>query len=100
MAELGQPPSNRDGREAWLRGAAAVECHRAAYWIDDRERAFGDGDHIGRFEEPGRQQDQARVQNLVDDARRAITDSLARELDTGLSVPGKGENPPDLAIGA
>jgi hypothetical protein len=93
LAELGQPPSNRDGREAWLRGAVAVECHRAAYWIDDRERAFGDEDHIGRFEEPGRRQDQARVQHLIDDARRAITESLTRQLDREL--PGLDE-----AIGA
>jgi hypothetical protein len=45
LAELGQPPTNRDGRAAWLRGAHAIERHRAAYDIFDREQAFGDGDH-------------------------------------------------------
>ena len=93
LAELGQPPTNRDGLAAWLRGALAIERHRAAYLIYDRERAFGSGVSVGRFEQPGRRQDQERVQELVDDARRAITESLTRELDQEL--PGLDE-----AIGA
>jgi hypothetical protein len=78
---------------AWLRGALAIERHRAAYLIYDRERAFGSGVSVGRFEQPGRRQDQERVRELVDDARRAITESLTRELDQEL--PGLDE-----AIGA
>lgn len=93
LAELGQPPTNRDGLAAWLRGALAIERHRAAYLIYDRERAFGSGVSVGRFEQPGRRQDQERVRELVDDARRAITESLTRELDQEL--PGLDE-----AIGA
>ena len=93
LAELGQPPTNRDGLAAWLRGALAIERHRAAYLIYDRERAFGSGMSVGRFEQPGRRQDQERVRELVDDARRAITESLTRELDQEL--PGLDE-----AIGA
>jgi hypothetical protein len=99
VAELGQAPTNRDGRAAWLRGALAVERHRAAYQIHDPERAFGNGHNVGRFEQPGRRQDQQRVREIVDDTRHAITESLTRELDTGLSVPG-GEDPPGLAISA
>jgi hypothetical protein len=48
--------------------------------INDPELAFGDGDHLGRFEQPGRRQDKERVRELVDDARYAITERLAREL--------------------
>jgi hypothetical protein len=88
LAELGQPPTSRDGRAAWLRGARAVEHHRAAYRMVDRERAFGDEDHLGRFEHPGRRQDRQRTQELVDEARRAITESLARQFEEGLAMPG------------
>ena len=75
------------------RRAHYFERHRAAYLIYDRERAFGSGVSVGRFEQPGRRQDQERVRELVDDARRAITESLTRELDQEL--PGLDE-----AIGA
>jgi hypothetical protein len=98
LAELGPSPSNRDGRAAWLRGAQAVERHRAAYQIADRERAYGDGYHVGRFEQPGRRQDQERVREIVDDARHVITESLAHDLDRDLS--GLHEDPPQWAIGA
>ena len=45
LAELGQPPTDRDGRAAWLRGAHAIERHRAAYGIFDRDESavVGDG---------------------------------------------------------
>jgi hypothetical protein len=99
LAELGQPPTNRDGRAAWLRGAHAIERHRAAYDIFDREHAFGDGDHIQRFKQPGRRQDRERAGDLVDDARRAITESAARQLQEGLAMPGI-EDDPGFAIGA
>jgi hypothetical protein len=52
LAELGQPPANRDGRMAWLRGAHAIERHRTAYHVNDPDRAFSDGHHVGRFEHP------------------------------------------------
>jgi hypothetical protein len=93
LAELGQPPTNRDGRAAWLRGALAIERHRAAYLIYDRERAFGNGLSVGRFEQPGRRQDQERIREIVADARRAITETLARQLDQGLEVPGVEDDP-------
>jgi hypothetical protein len=99
LAELGQPPTNRDGRAAWLRGAHAIERHRAAYDIFDREQAFGDGDHIERLKQPGRRQDRERAGDLVDDARRAITESAARQLHEGLAMPGI-EDDPGFAIGA
>jgi hypothetical protein len=99
LAELGQPPTDRDGRAAWLRGAHAIERHRAAYGIFDREHAFGDGNHIERFEQPGRRQDRERAGHLVDDARRAITESAARQLQEGLAMPGI-EDDPGFAIGA
>lgn len=99
LAELGQPPSNRDGRAAWLRGAHAVERHRAAYRIHDPERAFGNGQSVGRFEQPGRRQDRQRAREIVDDARRAITESLAREFDQGLTVPHIDDDQ-GFAIGA
>ena len=43
LVELGQPPANRDGRIAWLRGAHAIERHRTAYHVNGPERAFSDG---------------------------------------------------------
>jgi hypothetical protein len=67
--------------------------------INDPELAFGDGDHLGRFEQPGRRQDKERVRELVDDARYAITERLARELDQGLGISGVEEDP-GSAIGA
>jgi hypothetical protein len=100
LAELGQPPTNPDGRAAWRRGAQAIERHRATYNIDERESAFGDQQAPTRWERPGRSQDQQRVRDLVDDVRQAITDSLANELDQGLSIDGLDQDPPSLAIGA
>jgi hypothetical protein len=41
VVELGQPPTNPDGRAAWLRGAQAIEHYRAAYGVCDRDEAFG-----------------------------------------------------------
>jgi hypothetical protein len=79
-AEVGQPPTNRDGRMAWLRGAHAIECFRADNQIPDADDAFGPP-----F--ASKPSDAARVRELLDDVRQAITDSLARELDRELSGP-------------
>lgn len=91
LAELGQPPTNRDGRMAWLRGAHAIECFRANNQIPDVDDAFGPP----FASEPS---DPARVRELLDDVRQAITDSLARELDRELD--GSGQDPPGWPIGA
>jgi hypothetical protein len=99
LAELGQAPANRDGRAAWLRGAHAIERHRAAYHIDDPKRALGDEDHLGGFPHPGWRQDRERVRALVDDARSAITESLANQLDRDLTAPGMDDDP-GFAVGA
>jgi hypothetical protein len=32
VVELGQPPTNPDGRAAWVRGARAIERYRASLW--------------------------------------------------------------------
>jgi hypothetical protein len=89
LAELGQPPTNRDGRMAWLRGAHAIECFRADNQITHVEDAFGPP-----F--PSGPSDPARVRVLLDDVRRAITDSLARELDRELRGPD--QDPPGWPI--
>jgi hypothetical protein len=93
LVELGQPPTNRDGRAAWLRGAQAIERYRAAYCVCDRDEAFGAWQGPRRWEPPDRRRDEDRAREFLDDVRRAITDSLARELD-GLSVSG-----PDDGLG-
>ena len=88
-AELGQPPTNRDGRMAWLRGAHAIERFRADNRITDVDDAFGPP----FASEPS---DPTRVRALLDDVRQAITDSLARELDQEL--PGPDQDPPGWPI--
>jgi hypothetical protein len=90
-AELGQPPTNRDGRMAWLRGAHAIECFRANNRITDLDDAFGPPS----VSEPS---DPAPVRDLLHDVRQAITDSLARDLDRELDV--SSQDPPDWRIGA
>jgi hypothetical protein len=91
LAELGQPPTNRDGRMAWLRGAHAIECFRADNRITDVDHTFG----LPFVSEPS---DPARVRALLDDVRQAITDSLAQELDREL--PGPDQDPPGWPIEA
>jgi hypothetical protein len=89
-AELGQPPTHRDGRVAWLRGAHAIECFRADNRITDVDDAFGPP----FASEPS---EAARVRQFLDDVRQAITDSLARELDRELD--GSGQDPPGRPLG-
>jgi hypothetical protein len=98
LADLGPPPRNRDGRAAWQRGAQAVERYRATYHICDQEQTIGQ-------EPPGvvgtakqRRQDAESLRRALQEARQAITDSLARELDQGLWQSGPGEDWPDLTI--
>jgi hypothetical protein len=103
LAELGQPPTNPDGRAAWRRGAQAIERYRAAHQVTDTDEAFGETflthlERRGWGEPAGQRRDQARTRELVEDARRAITDSLARELHQQL--PGQDQDPPDWAVGA
>lgn len=86
LAELGQPPTNRDGRIAWLRGAHAIECFRANNQITDVDDAFGPP----LASEPS---DPARVRELLDDVRQAITESLVRQLDQNLEVPAVDDDP-------
>lgn len=90
LAELGQPPTNRDGRMAWLRGAHAIECFRADNRVTDVDDAFAPP----FASEPS---DPARVRELLDDVRQAITDSLARELDRELD--GSGQDLPGWPLG-
>ncbi len=87
LVELGQPPTNPDGRAAWLRGALAIERYRATYRVCDRDQACGAWRPTGStLTIARRMRDQEQTCALLDDVRRAITDSLAREVD-GLSLP-------------
>jgi hypothetical protein len=102
LAELGSPPANPEGRAAWRGGVRALERFRATYRIYDPDRTFADDlpavVMTRRHREAKEQMTKAwdRVHQAVDAARRAITDSLAREHDQGPALPGPGGGPPGL----
>jgi hypothetical protein len=95
LVELGRPPTNPEGRENWLRGAQAVERFRAAHGITDLDEAFA---RPPWARDEAWRRDHARTQALLRDAREAITDSLAQDLERELSA--LDQDPPGWPIGA
>jgi hypothetical protein len=99
LAELGPPTVNRDGRAAWQRGAQALERYRATYHVCDQDRTVGKESTVGSGTTPKElQDDRDRLGDALQEARRAVTDSLARELDRGVSLSGLDDGPSGLAI--
>jgi len=99
LAELGPPTVNRDGRAAWQRGAQALERYRATYHVCDQDRTVGEECTVGPGTTPKElQDDRDRLGDTLQEARSAITDSLSRELDRGVSLSGLDDGPSGLAI--
>jgi len=94
LVELGPPPSNPEGRAAWRRGAQALECYRATYRIFDPYRTLADDlQGVATMGVRWWEQERDRLREEVGGVRRAITDSLAHELDRGSALPGPDDPP-------
>jgi len=94
LVELGPPPANPEGRAAWRRGAQALECYRATYRIYDPYRTLADDvQGVATMGVRWWERERDRVREEVGGVRRAITESLAHELDRGQALPGPGDRP-------
>ena len=94
LVELGPPPVNPEGRAAWRRGARALECYRATYRIDDPHRTLAvDVQWGATISLRWWEEERDRVREEVGGVRRAITESLAHELDRGQAPPGPDDLP-------
>jgi hypothetical protein len=94
LVELGPPPANPEGRAAWRRGAQTLERYRATYRIHDPYRTLADDvQGVATMGVRWWEKERDRVREEVGGVRRAITESLAHELDRGRALPGPDDPP-------